>query len=200
MRAARPRLRSPWGAVKAQVDPRIDVHILHPGVEGHVGVPVGGVVADKVVGLAGEWLEPGDPGRGIGAGESHAQDGAVLGLLGGVPRARFSLPLFFRRSEDEHRLCGGQEERVAPGAGEEFDLGIGLPSVGLEVEGEGAVGGARLPGRGCGLGEEGGRGQVDPRRRPSTRDSRRASLGEGEACLRGEDDPPDGDDDGQHKP
>ena len=118
-----------------EVDARVEVLVVHPGVGRHIGPPARGIIADEIVGLAGQLLAPGHAYVGVGAEERHAERG---------PRRRprlcqlclRALPFpslrVFPGDEDQDRLGRGEQERVLGTAGEKPHLRIGLASVGLE--------------------------------------------------------------------
>ena len=61
-------------AVVEEIDPGIDSGVAHLGVSGNVAAPLGGVVADEVVGCAGERVSALDLGAGAGAHQVHSDD------------------------------------------------------------------------------------------------------------------------------
>ena len=62
-------------AVIEEIDARIKVRVAHLRVGRDVGAPLRGIVADEVVGLAGEFLQPRHARTRVGAGEADAQRG-----------------------------------------------------------------------------------------------------------------------------
>ena len=140
-------------AVIDEVDPGIDVPVLDLGVGRDVGAPLRGIVADEVVRLSRELVEPGHQRRGRGTHEVHADH------VGNHLRSRRAplaivVPVSFsirvRPCEQEDHLAGGQIEAVAGTACEEANLRVRLAAIRLEVQGQLAVGFAHasVPDRG----------------------------------------------------
>ena len=121
-------------AVEDRVDAGIDAAVLHRGVVGHIGVPLLRVVAEEVVGLAGELIAAGE--RGLGCAEKFEVDGVGW--------------------EREDGFVAGEEEGVAAGVREELYAVVGLAGVGFEGDGEGGVGFESVGGLGGAWGLAGG--------------------------------------------
>src|SRR5690242_697477 len=66
-------LQLPLVTVIDQVHTGIDVGILNPGIVGHVGAPLRGIVADEVVAPARQLLQPAYLRSHVGANKPHAQ-------------------------------------------------------------------------------------------------------------------------------
>src|SRR2546426_7283636 len=124
-------------AVEDEVDPRVEVVVVHLGVGRYIGPPPGGIVADEVVGLAGELFLPHHAWFRVGAEENHAQDGARSPFALFQRRLRIEqhgfLPLRWF-GDDQDCVVGGEKERVPGPAGEELPPRISLPAVSLEIE------------------------------------------------------------------
>ena len=67
-------LQLPLVAVIDQIDARVDGGVLYPGKGWHAAVPFGRVVADEVVGCAGEPIQTGHLYSAIGPGQIHPDD------------------------------------------------------------------------------------------------------------------------------
>ena len=65
----------PLITVVDEVDTGIDLAVTDLRVGGDVDPPLRGIVADEVVGLAGQFLQPRHARIGVGVGEAHAQHG-----------------------------------------------------------------------------------------------------------------------------
>ena len=128
-------------AVIDQVDPGVEGRILHLGVGGHVRPPLRGIIADEVVGPAGQLLPPHRPQGRLSPHEGHAQHrlGPRSPPRGFAMDGRFARWRLARRQHQD-RPGGGEKEGVPGAAGEELHLGVGLAAVGLEGQGELAVG------------------------------------------------------------
>ena len=111
------------GTVIDEVDAGVDAFVSHLGIRRHVRSPLCGIIADEVVRLPGRLLLSAHARLGVGAHESHAHHG--LGTLCWPARGRVE-------SKDCLRRC--EKEDVAVSAGDELDLWIRLPAIGLEVQ------------------------------------------------------------------
>ncbi len=62
----------PLVAVVDQVNARIELFVSHLGISVDICDPLLWIVADEVVVIAGEFIDPRHRGRGVGANELHA--------------------------------------------------------------------------------------------------------------------------------
>ena len=106
--------------VEDQVDARVDAGVLHALVGCHRGMPIGGVVADEVVGSAREDFHPAGGGGDVRALKLHAQGG---GCGFGLSFAEF-----------KHGFAGGEEESISLSAREELHALVNLTAIGFEAE------------------------------------------------------------------
>ena len=100
-------------AVIDEVDARVKVVVSHLGIRGHLCAPLGGIVANEVVRLAGELLLSPHACLGVSADEAHAEC-RLHGLLSlcRFDLRRFAFCRWLRLREDHDCLVEGQEERV----------------------------------------------------------------------------------------
>src|SRR4030095_8081493 len=68
-------LQLPWASVGNEVDPGGDVRVPDLGIDGNIGTPLLGVVADEVVHLAGQFFHPRHLRVRLGAQQLHAKYG-----------------------------------------------------------------------------------------------------------------------------
>ena len=138
-------------AIVDEVDPAVDVFVSHLRVRRNVGPPLRGVVADEVVHLAGQLIQPCHAWRGVGADESRPHDGPrhLLPLRqAGLYESEFTARRLGRGlGQNHHCLRGGQEHRRAASAGQEFHPTVRLAVVGFEAERQSAVHRLRAGGR-----------------------------------------------------
>jgi hypothetical protein len=137
-------LELPLVAVVDEVDARVDVFVLHSGIRRHIGPPLRGIVADEVVGLAGQGVLARDARIAIGADERHAKRGLRRGvaLRPAAARSEPCVARRFRCGHEEHRLGGREKQRVTARVRQELHGAMRLTAIGLEGEGKLAV---RLP-------------------------------------------------------
>jgi len=131
------------GTIINEVDTGINGVLGHSTIVRNVGVPLGRVVADKVVALTRQQVCAHHPSQGVAAYKLHTEHVRWRGLrnfmtrlrkLGGPPRKLG--PLGF---ESEHGRIRRQIEQVAAAAGNESHPAVGLPLIGFKAEGKFAV-------------------------------------------------------------
>jgi hypothetical protein len=119
-------------AVIDEIDAGVEVVVPHLGIRGHIGAPLGGVVADEVVGLAGQFFQLHHARVGVSSQNDHSErrPRRVSRFFELCSRVWcFTFPRVFRLGENQDRLRGSEKECVRGTAGEELDLGIGLSGV-----------------------------------------------------------------------
>ncbi len=78
-------------AVVGQIDSGVDGLVIHTRILRDATMPLGGIIADEIVALAGKKFGAGDAGGGIGSVEAHADD--VVRRR----RARRGVPLLYKK-------------------------------------------------------------------------------------------------------
>ena len=106
--------------MEGQIDTGQDIVVAHPRIRRDVGLPLRRVGTDEVVDLAWQFIEPRHPGRRFSAHDLHPD--------GSPGRAR-------RRHGDDD-VATRQEQAVTGTTGQELHVGVGLPAIDLEAQGQ----------------------------------------------------------------
>ena len=135
-------LELPLVAVIDEIDPAIDLAVMHLGIGRHIGAPSRRILADEVVRLAGEFVAPAHKWLARRTHEAHAEHGRIrlnppVGTR--LRAAHVAFRVRARLREDEDRLAGGEIKIVAGTARKEAHVLMRLAAVRLELERQLAV-------------------------------------------------------------
>jgi hypothetical protein len=103
-------------SVEDEVDSRIDILVTHAGKLRNVTPPLGGIVAEKVVALAGEWVGARDARLRIRAGELHLERFEPRSIFTVLCFTFLFLPVFFRQRTKRYDCAFRSEKEAISGS------------------------------------------------------------------------------------